>query len=169
MDGFVAAAEGGGFGAIDGVVAVAGDSGAVAEGVGLRWAGVVVVSELHDDEVAGLEFVEGGGPELGGFEEGAGGGAAEGVVDDGDFFGVEVEGEDVSPAPLAVGAVVAAVFDGGVADDVEGGIFSGGGFGGRVGGVEDGGEEDEGGECREEFVHVASPARGSFPNKVCKR
>ena len=46
-----------------------------------------------------------------------GAGAAEGAVDEIDLVGIEVGGEGVAPAPLAVVAVAAAVADGGVADE----------------------------------------------------
>ncbi len=123
VDGFFFAGRGG---TLDGFIAVAFDGGAVAEVIGFGWAGVVVGAELHDDEVSGLKFGEDFGPHVGGFHEGAGGGSADGIIFDGDFGEVEVGGEDVPPAPLVLGAGIAAVFDGGVANEVAGGVVGGG-------------------------------------------
>ena len=144
-------------GTLDGFFAVAFDCGAIADGVGFGRCGVVVVAELHDDEIAGLKFSDDRGPHAGGLHVGAGRGATDGVIFDGYFFGVEVSGEDVAPAPLAVGAVIAAVFDGGVADDEEGGfVRAGGGHGLGDGGFGEGGEHEEG-DAEDFEIHGAAP------------
>ena len=119
-----------------GFLAVALDRGSRAR-TGIVTAAAVVVAELHQDEVAGLELVGDFLPKAFG-DVGAAGAAAEGAVDDIDFGGVEERRDLVAPTPEAALAFAGAVFDGGVADEVEGGFYGGGGVGGAG---ESGGEE----------------------------
>jgi hypothetical protein len=93
----------------------------------------VVVAELDEDEVAGLDEFEGGGP-VALRDVGVAGEAADGAVDDVDFGGVEEVGDGRAPSPEAVGAHAVAVADGGVADEDEGGEFGVGGAGEAEGG-----------------------------------
>lgn len=107
---------------VDGFVADAAEGAAGAFGV--VGCDGVVVAELHENEVAGLCLFEDVGPAVFG-AEGSAAASADGAVVDDDFVEVEVLCDDFAPAD----AVVVAVFDGGVADDPEGGF---GGIGGVV-------------------------------------
>jgi hypothetical protein len=93
----------------------------------------VVVAELDEDDVAGLDEFEGGGPVALG-DVGVAGEAADGAVDDVDLGGVEEVGDGRAPAPETVGAEAVAVADGGVADEDEGGELGVGGAGEAEGG-----------------------------------
>ena len=89
--------------------------------------GAVVVAELDEDEVAGLDHGEGVLPVAGG-DEGVAGEAADGAVDDVDLVGVEEVGDGRAPSPEAVGTGAMAVADGGVTDEEDGGeigVFGG--------------------------------------------
>ena len=85
------------------------------------------MAELHHDEIAGLDQREDAFPMSAG-NVGAAAGAAEGLILDIDFGGVEEAGERMSPAPEAVGADVPTVLDCRIADKEEsrqGGIVAG--------------------------------------------
>jgi len=88
----------------------------------------VIVAELDEDDVAGLDEFEGRVP-VALRDVGVAGEAADGAVDDVDFGGVEEVGDGRAPTPEAVGAEAVAVADGGVADQDEGGEFGVGGAG----------------------------------------
>jgi hypothetical protein len=79
----------------------------------------VVVAELDEDEVAGLDEGEGVRPMALG-DVGVAGEAADGAVDDVDLGRVEEVGDRGAPSPESVGAEAVAVADGGVADQDEG-------------------------------------------------
>ena len=104
------------------LVAVAGEGGAVGIVGGV---GGVVVAEVHDDPVAGLDLGEDFGP-CAFFDIAAAAAAAEGIVVDVDLGCVEHGDDLVAPAPWAVFAVAGAGADDGVADEEEGGMLSGG-------------------------------------------
>jgi hypothetical protein len=93
----------------------------------------VVVAELDEDDVAGLDDLKGGGP-VPLRDVGVAGEAADGAVDDVDFGGVEEVGDGRAPTPETVGAEAVAVADGGVADEDEGGELGVGGAGEAEGG-----------------------------------
>ena len=97
------------------VFAVAGKGAAGASEVVERT--VVVMAELHQNEVAGMEEGEDGGPVA--LQVGAAAGASVSAIDDVDAVGAEVRSDLVAPSPLAVGAVALAVADRRVADDPE--------------------------------------------------
>jgi hypothetical protein len=129
---------------LEGLVAGAGqaaaDVGAMSAGVGGRGGGAgkqalvgygfrageieaaVVVAELDEDEVAGLNEFERIGP-VALRDVGVGREAADGAVDNVDFGGVEKVGNGCAPAPEAVGAFAVSVADGRVADEDEGREF----------------------------------------------
>ena len=80
----------------------------------------VVMAELHDDEVARLQFLHHLGPQgLVGVVRPAAR-AAQRMVFDVQFLGIEIQSDGVTPAPLSVGAVAASVPHGRVADEVKG-------------------------------------------------
>ena len=74
----------------------------------------VVVAELDEDEVAGLDEFEGRVPVSGG-DVGMAGEASDGAIDDVNFGGVEEVGDGGSPAPEAVGAEAVPIAGGRVA------------------------------------------------------
>ena len=88
-------------------------------GVGLLSFGVG--AELHEYRVAGLEHVFDRGPA--GVIEGAGGGAADGTVDEVGLGRIHINRQRIAPTPLAIDAVTAAIADGGVAGEEDGGEF----------------------------------------------
>ena len=83
---------------------------------------VVVVAELHEDQVSGLDDAENRIP-ISLRPETADSGASDGSVDEVHFGVVEVSGEGRTPTPLAgaVGSVATTIADGGIADQEEGG------------------------------------------------
>ena len=119
----------GGFdGAVFGFIAVALDAGARA--VALEHFATIVVAKLHENVVSFFQFLENFVPSSLG-EKRATAASADGLIDDGDFLGVEKFDEGIAPALLVAGVIA----DGGVADDPEGG------FGEEAGGEEKKDEE----------------------------
>src|SRR5262249_50069697 len=87
----------------------------------------VIVAELHDHKIARFELIENRLPAA--FrKKSAAAASAQCAVGDLDFFEIEIRSQHVTPSPLAVGAVAAAVSDRGVADQIES----------RLGGLRDG-------------------------------
>ena len=74
-----------------------------------------VRAELHEHEVARFEKFADGRPAAS--HKACGGGAADGAVDEVGLRWVDVDGKGISPAPLAIDAVAAAVAHGRVADE----------------------------------------------------
>ena len=78
----------------------------------------IVVAELNEDEVAGLDEGEGVGP-VALRDVGVRGQAPDGSVDDVDLCGIEEVGDGCAPTPEAVGTFAVSVADGGVSDEDE--------------------------------------------------